>query len=201
MRGEEGRAVVHGDTAIGERPRVSGAGSFVYLVVGVGLGTVLLLLLARFRKVRLWKAWFWFAVVLTIAAALGVVMRVWLAWGVALVLASWKVFRPGPVVHNVAEILMYAGLAVLLVPIFDVFWMSVLLVVIAIYDAFAVWKSGHMVSLAKFQTASGLFAGLALPSKGRVSSPVRRGRVRASASASVPGQGRSAASHAIWACG
>jgi presenilin-like A22 family membrane protease len=40
-----------------------------------------------------------------------------------------------------------------------------LLLLISIYDIYAVWKSGHMIKLAKFQSESKVFAGLFLPYK------------------------------------
>ncbi len=46
---------------------------------------------------------------------------------------------------------MYTGIAILFVPILNVFWMIILLIVISIYDAYAVWKSKHMVKMANFQ--------------------------------------------------
>ncbi|RME52592.1 hypothetical protein D6783_04405 [Candidatus Woesearchaeota archaeon] len=163
------------DTVIGERPELSGASSFLYLVVGVGAGTLLLLLLIRFRRLDIWKWWFLLAVFLTLSVALGVVVPWWFAFLVAALLAWWKVFRPSPLVHNVTEVLMYAGLAVLLVPLFDVFWASVLLVVMSGYDMFAVWFSKHMVKMAKFQASSGVFAGLMLPSSGSWLSTAQNG--------------------------
>ena len=41
--------------------------------------------------------------------------------------------------------------------------MFVLLILISGYDAYAVWKSKHMIEMAKFQTKSGVFAGLLVP--------------------------------------
>ena len=51
-------------------------------------------------------------------------------------------------------------MVVLLVPLFDIFWVSMMLILISIYDAIAVWKSKHMIKLAEFTTESNLFAGL-----------------------------------------
>jgi presenilin-like A22 family membrane protease len=58
---------------------------------------------------------------------------------------------------------MYSGLAVLIVPIFDLQWVFIMLIVISIYDMYAVWKSKHMVKMAKFQAKNNLFAGLMIP--------------------------------------
>lgn len=150
-------------TAIGERPRFQGYQSFLFLVLGVGIGTVLLLYLMRSRKVRLWQLWFFLAVFLSTAVALGVLINHVFALAIGALLAYFKVYRRNPVVHNLTEILMYGGLAVLLVPLFDILWASILLVAVSIYDAIAVWKTKHMVEMAKFQTKERLFAGLFVP--------------------------------------
>ncbi|MBN1275580.1 hypothetical protein JXA12_04800 [Candidatus Woesearchaeota archaeon] len=154
---------VYADTAVGERPQTEGFGSFLYIIVGVGVATAVLLLIIRFGKTNIWRAWFFLAVWVASAIALGVVLPSWLAWLLGLVLAGWKLWRPNIVVYNVAEILMYAGIAVLLVPILDVWWTLALLLLISAYDMVAVWKSKHMVSMAKFITSSNTFAGLLVP--------------------------------------
>lgn len=156
----------HGTTAIGERPDLSGYQSFLYLFFGVAIGTALLLLLAKFKRVGIWKVWFALAVFLALSVAFGVLMPVWVALILAAILAILKVFRPDPIVHNITEVFLYAGIAVLLVPIFDIFWMIVVLLVISVYDIIAVLKTKHMVTLAEFQKGSKVFAGLML-SKGK----------------------------------
>ena len=155
--------LVHDTTAIGDRPDFTGWQSFLYLVFGVAVGTALLLLLIRFRKIKLWKAWFLLAVFLAQAVAFGVFLPEVTALAFALALALWKVFRPNPWIHNLTEVFLYAGIAVLLVPILDVPWSLVLLLAISIYDAWAVWRSKHMVTLAEFQKGSQVFAGLMVP--------------------------------------
>ncbi len=157
----------HTETAIGARPDLHGYQSFLYLLFGVLIGTLLLLLLIRFRKVRLWKFWFFLAVFLAQTVAFGVLLPSLVAALLALLLAAWKVWKPNPVVHNLTEVFTYAGIAVLLVPLFNVFWMLVVLLAISLYDAWAVWKSKHMVAMAEFQKQSTVFAGLMVPKKER----------------------------------
>lgn len=158
---DNGISVEYADTAIGERPDFEGFGSLVYLTVGVTMGTLILLFLIKLKMGKsIWKAWYSMAVVVSMMLALGVVFSKLFAFALALVLAYLKLKKPNIITHNFTEILMYAGLAILLVPLFDVFWASMALILISIYDAYAVWKSKHMVSLAKFTTESNLFAGL-----------------------------------------
>jgi presenilin-like A22 family membrane protease len=107
--------------------------------------------------------WFFIAVTLAMTVAIGALMHAWVAFLLALGLAYWKIFKPNMLVHNITEVLVYAGIALLIVPIFDVWYASLLFLVIAAYDAYAVWRSKHMVRMAEFQTDSKLFAGLTVP--------------------------------------
>ncbi len=159
------RSLVHEETVIGERPHLQGYQSLLYLLFGVAIGTGLLLILVRFRQMMLWKSWFFLAVFLALAVAFGVFLPSWVALLLALGLAAWKLFRPNPWIHNLTEIFLYAGIAVLLVPILDVRWALVLLLAISVYDAWAVWRSKHMVKLAEFQKGSKVFAGLMVPKR------------------------------------
>lgn len=153
------------ETALGERPALSGYQSVIYLVSAIAIGTALLLLLIRFRKIKLWKAWFFLAVFAAQAMAFGVLLPQLLALLLALLLAALKIYKPNPWIHNLTEILMYAGIAVFLVPILDVSWAIVLLLTISLYDVWAVWRSKHMVAMAEFQKSSEVFAGLMIPKR------------------------------------
>jgi presenilin-like A22 family membrane protease len=163
----QGDAVIveHGTTALGERPDTQGWESVLMLVIGVTLGTVVMLILIRYKILHVWKAWFLLAVWFSTAIAFGVMLPTAIALGLALVLAIWKVYFPNPFVHNFTEVFMYAGLAVLLVPLFSIAGGFVILAIISVYDAIAVWQSKHMVTMAKAQTESQLFAGLMIPKK------------------------------------
>ena len=73
-------------------------------------------------------------------------------------LVSWlnqkalpKVFRPNFIVHNITELLIYPGIASVFVPLLNIWTMVFLLVLISIYDMWAVWHSGFMQKLANFQ--------------------------------------------------
>ena len=157
-----GTTVEYDATAIGERPEFeSSYGPTVYLLVGVGIGTILLLWIMRMRNARvIWKWWYFLAIVLAVTAALGVLLPTIMALVFAGYLAYQKTHHYNLFVHNITELFMYAGLAVLFVPLFTVAWAAVLLVIISIYDMYAVWKSKHMVRLATFTKKNKLFAGI-----------------------------------------
>jgi presenilin-like A22 family membrane protease len=151
--------VEYSDTAIGERPDIQGVDTFIYVIAGVLIGTVLLLILIKLKKVKIWKVLYFFAVWMTCSITLGVFIDGTLALIICFALTVWKIFRPNVVIYNLTELLVYAGIAVLFSPLFDIFWIIILLIVISGYDMFAVWKSKHMVTMAQFQTKSNLFAG------------------------------------------
>ncbi|MBR9690209.1 hypothetical protein GOV08_00840 [Candidatus Woesearchaeota archaeon] len=155
----------YSDTAIGERPDVDSKTAFFYIIFAVVFGTSLLLLLIHFKQVKIWKAWFFLAVFLTMAVTIEVFISSFAAYLLAFALAVYKIYRTNFYVQNISEILMYTGIAILFVPILNVFWMAMLLLAISAYDAYAVWKSKHMIKMANFQTEAKLFAGLTIPYK------------------------------------
>lgn len=183
----EGPRPVHPPTAIGDRPdvEVETGESVIFVLSGIFLGTILLLLIIRFAKINYWKILFFIAVLTTITIALGVFIPALYAFILALFLTFLKLFRSTLIIHNFTELLIYSGIAVLFVPLFNVFWIFILLLIISAYDMFAVWHSKHMIKLAKFQTGTGLFAGLLINVGGKgkrvkekVSKKARRGRKR-----------------------
>ena len=108
------------------------------------------------------------AVITTITITLGVFLPAFWALLIAALLTFLKIFRSNIVIHNLSEILIYAGIALLFVPLFNLFWITILLLIISVYDAFAVWQSKHMIKLAQFQTGNRLFAGFFVSKKAKV---------------------------------
>lgn len=157
------KTIIHQDTSLGPRPELSGSGAFAYIAAGLIIGTLLILLIIRMKKINLWKAWFFLAVFLAISLALGVFLNSYLTFIIALILALIKILKPNVIIHNITEVLMYAGIAVFLVPMLNVLWAAILLLVISVYDVYAVFKSKHMVKMAQFQAKSKVFAGLFIP--------------------------------------
>lgn len=159
------KEVVHSETVLGPRPEITGWETFAWLISGIVISTALILVIVWLKKVLWWKGLFFISIFLTISLALGVFMPTQYAFLLAFVIAALKLYRPNLFIHNIAQILMYAGIAILLVPLFDITWIIALLIVISIYDIYAVFKSKHMVKMALFQTKSKLFAGITIPLK------------------------------------
>ena len=154
-----------------QRPEVEESKSYIFILGAVLIGTILVLVLIRFRGYKVWKFWFFLSVALCLTIAFYAFLSrigglgAWLAILLAIGLAIWKIYRPNVIVHNLTEIFVYGGLAAIFVPIMNVYAIVILLVLISIYDMIAVWQSKHMVKMAKFQTESKVFAGLSIPYK------------------------------------
>ncbi len=146
-----------------ERPPLEPKSSFVFIFTAIVIGTILMLLLIRFKKIFMWKIWFFLAVFLCLSIALSPFMNEYIALFLSMILAGYKIFRPNIIIHNLTEIFIYGGLAAVFVPLLNIFTAIVILILISVYDFIAVFKLKHMITLAKFQTKTNIFAGLFIP--------------------------------------
>lgn len=146
-----------------ERPQVEEETSYIPIFAAIIVGTVLVLVIIKMQKIRLWKFWFFLSVLLCLSVAFAAFVNSIYAFAAAFVLSLFKILKPNIYIHNLTEIFIYGGLAAIFVPIISFNSAIILLVLISVYDIFAVWQSKHMVKMAKFQTNSRLFAGLLIP--------------------------------------
>jgi len=153
------------DLPIGERPPLEEKTSFLPVILTILIGTVLLLFIIKRNLIWIWRIWFLMAVTICLTTVLSIFIPVIISFIIALALGIWKIFKPNFIVHNLTELFIYGGLAAIFVPVFNLLSVSILLILIALYDAYAVWKSKHMITLAKSQAQSKVFAGFLLPYK------------------------------------
>ena len=146
-----------------ERPKIESNTSYIAIGFSILLATLLALLLIKLEARILWKAWFFLSVWFTLSIALNAFILQSVAVLLGLALAYLKAFKPNVIMHNLTELFIYGGLAVIFVPILNLTSIFVLLILISIYDMYAVWKSKHMIKMAEFQTKLKLFAGLLIP--------------------------------------
>lgn len=112
--------------------------------------------LTHLKAKRVMKGWFFVVTVLALGIALTAILPKFnhvaiASLIIAIPVAFSKVFRQGILSHNLSELLIYPGIAAIFVPILNLKWTIVLLVLISLYDAWAVWKSKIMLKMAKFQ--------------------------------------------------
>jgi len=143
-----------------EPPEVKPESSLISILFAFAIAFTILFFIMRLHKtylVVLMRFWF-FAV---IAIALGIVINIFLrdyfinSAVISLLIGAFlsfiKVFRRNMILHNLTELAVYPGIAAIIVPILNLPTIIILLVVISVYDLWAVWHSGFMQKLANFQ--------------------------------------------------
>ena len=125
--------------------------SLVSIVIAIVVATILIILLTRVRATMFIKVWFAFVVLITLAVTFATLIHPYIALAVAAILTYIKIWRRDLIVHNATELLIYPGLATIFVPILNIFTTILLLLLLSVYDFYAVIKSKHMIEMAKFQ--------------------------------------------------
>ncbi len=144
--------------------------SLISIITSFVLAITLILVFIKYRWRFVIKAWFFVVVVL----ALGITINAFLkgrfeyssiiALLISLPLAYLKTYRPNYILHNFTEVLIYPGIATIFVPIVNIWTIIILLIIISIYDMWAVWRSKLMQKMAKFQMDElKIFSGLFIP--------------------------------------
>ena len=178
--------ITYSELPIGmERPQVEESNSYLLILIALFIGTLLVLVLIKFKGHKLWKFWYFFAVALCLTVAFSAFVHQIIAIIIAAGLAAWKTLRHNVFVHNFTEIFIYGGLAAIFVPIMNVWAAVMMLILISLYDMYAVWQSKHMVKMANFQTETNVFAGLSIPYSLTAHSPKTAKQTSAAAKKSV----------------
>jgi presenilin-like A22 family membrane protease len=146
--------------------------SFLSLIFSFTLAFALIFILMKYKRKIVIRLWFFFVVTLALAISINAFLKITtltnistIAIIIALPLSFLKIFKSNIYIHNATELLIYPGIAAVFVPILTPISIIALLVLISIYDAWAVWKSGIMQKMAKFQMDElKIFGGFFLPS-------------------------------------
>lgn len=122
----------------------------------------LLFLLTKFKIDFILRIWFFIVVVIALDLSLTAIFPEVIYYSnpiiyyiipilISFPLAFIKIFRRTILVHNLTELLIYPGIATVFVPILNFWSVIILLVIISVYDIWAVWHSGIMQKMAKYQ--------------------------------------------------
>ncbi|MBL7059201.1 hypothetical protein ISS08_01995 [Candidatus Pacearchaeota archaeon] len=115
------------------------------------------------------KIWFFLVVWIALGLSLNSIIPInkfstLIALILALPLVISKVYQKNMIMHNVTELLIYPGIAAVFVPILNIATLIGFLILISVYDIWAVWKSGLMQKMAKYQIKEvGIFSGFFIP--------------------------------------
>jgi presenilin-like A22 family membrane protease len=145
------------------------------IVIAIALVVVIMLVLMKIRAEFFLRSWFFIVISLAMAITLNMILILfsvkdpqWLALLFAIPLAYIKLFRRGVYSHNFTELLIYPGIAAIFVPLMNLWTTIALLVIISIYDVYAVWHAGFMQKMAKYQMEKlKFFAGFFVPYVGK----------------------------------
>lgn len=156
-----------------ETPEVQGASEynniFISIIIAFVVAIGILFLLTHFKSEFILKLWFFSVVAIALTISINSFMpsfskAITVALVVAIPLALVKIYRQNFLVHNLTELFIYPGIAAVFVPLLSVLTAMILLVLISIYDAWAVWKSGIMQKMAKYQMNKlKVFSGFFIP--------------------------------------
>ena len=143
--------------------------SVISIIIALCVAVVIMLLLMKFKAEMFLRLWFTIVVILGIAIAINAFLikipnSVLISMIIAIPLGIIKIFRRNMYVHNLTELLIYPGIATVFIPILGIWSMVILLVIISLYDMWAVWHVGFMQKMAKFQIQKlKLFSGFFVP--------------------------------------
>ncbi len=143
---------------------------YIYgIVFAFAVAILIFFFLTKLRLGIIMRIWFFIVVVI----ALGISFEAFipsfsnsstLILLLVIPLAYFKIYKRNFIVHNFTELLIYPGIAAVFVPLLNIYTIVLFLVLISAYDVWAVWHSGVMQKMAKFQIEKlRIFAGFSVP--------------------------------------
>ena len=149
------------------------------LIFAFLIAFALIFFLMKYKLAIVIRMWFFLVVILALWISLNAFLTLTtlanisiIALVIATILATLKVFMPHFITHNLTELLIYPGIAAVFVPILTPINSIFLLILISLYDMWAVWRVGIMQKMAKYQMEEvKVFGGFLVPS---VSDKVRK---------------------------
>lgn len=152
------------------------------ILISFAIAIGLFFILIKIKAERFIRGWFFLVTTIAIGLTLHVVFsKLILSYAsltsfypslivliVALPLAYIKIFKRHILVHNLTELIIYPGIAAVFVSILGVLGIIIVLLAISLYDIWAVWKSGFMQKMAKYQINKlKFFTGFFVPYAGK----------------------------------
>ena len=156
------------------------ARAFTSIIFAFMIAIFLLILLSKFNAEFFLRLWFFTVVAIALGISFNVplvnifsgtetfLFGIPILWIIALsfgfFLSLIKIYKRDLFVHNFTELFIYPGIAAVFVPILNIYTIIILLVLISIYDMWAVWHSGIMQKMAKYQIDKlKIFSGFFVP--------------------------------------
>jgi presenilin-like A22 family membrane protease len=147
-------------------------GYMISIIISFVVAIVIIFLISKLKIGLLLKGWFFVVVAIALFITInsffpkyiGSVYFLIFAVLLSLTLSFLKIFKRNFIVHNLTELLIYPGIATLFVPILNFWSIIILLLIICAYDIWAVWHSGIMQKMARYEINNlKIFAGFFIP--------------------------------------
>lgn len=142
---------------------------FPFIIMAFVIAIIIMLLLSKFNAAIILKLWFFVVVIIALGISLNSFLTRFqyasiISLVIAIPLAFIKVYKREFIIHNLTELLIYPGIAAVFVPILNIWTIIALLILISLYDIWAVWHSGIMQKMAKYQMDKlQVFSGFFIP--------------------------------------
>ena len=149
------------------------ASTLISIIIAIAIAVIFILILMKYRAEFFLRAWFFIVVTLALGIAFNAFLlklpySALIAIIIALPLAILKLFKRNIYIHNLTELLIYPGIAAIFVPLLNIWTVVLLLILISIYDIYAVWHAGFMQKMAEYQIKKlHFFTGFFVPYLGK----------------------------------
>ena len=154
----------------------SPVGAASQIVIAFIIAVVLLFLLIKSNLKIVLKLWFFVVVIIALGITFSAIIPAFrysfiLIFLLAISLAIFKIYRRNILIHNFTELLIYPGIAAIFVGLLsqwsiflNLLVVSCILILISVYDIWAVWHSGIMQKMAKYHINTlKIFPGFLVP--------------------------------------
>ena len=106
------------------------------ILYGIIIAFALIILLVKYKLMKIWRAWYTLAILLSITITFSVLINPVYALLIAILFTATKVVHKTPITHNLTELFVYPGLAILFTPHFNVLSISLLLILKMLFKKF-----------------------------------------------------------------
>lgn len=126
------------------------------IIIAFVFAVIIIFLLTKFNAEFILRLWFIIVIIIALSISLLAFLPQFkyaslIILIITIPLALIKIYKRHFIVHNLTELFIYPGIAAVFVPLLNTLTAIILLILISIYDMWAVWKSGIMQKMAKYQ--------------------------------------------------
>jgi presenilin-like A22 family membrane protease len=134
------------------------------------IAVTLIFVLMKIKAELFLRIWFFVVVSIALAITFNSALKYLIPYAslfalvFSLVLAFYKIFKRNIIIHNITEVLIYPGIAAIFVSLLSIPTVVILLILISLYDIYAVWHAGFMQKMAHYQIKTlKVFSGFFVP--------------------------------------